>query len=92
MAVALESENVGREPIEKEAIVRDDDRATREILERRFEGAKRFGIEIVGRLVEKEKVAAFFRSFAKCTRLRSPPDNSPTFFCWSAPLKLNQPQ
>ena len=28
---------------------------------------------------------------ARCTRLRSPPESWPTFFCWSGPLKLNQP-
>ena len=27
-------------------------------------------------------------SFARCRRLRSPPDSLPTFFCWSVPLKL----
>src|SRR5467141_137508 len=27
---------------------------------------------------------------ARCTRLRSPPESWPTFFCWSAPLKLNE--
>ena len=26
--------------------------------------------------------------FARCRRLRSPPDRSPTFFCWSVPRKL----
>src|SRR5207237_838418 len=29
-------------------------------------------------------------SFARCTRLRSPPERSDTRFCWSEPLKLNQ--
>ena len=29
------------------------------------------------------------RSFARWTRLRSPPERSPTRFCWSLPLKLN---
>src|SRR5205823_11748395 len=28
-------------------------------------------------------------SFARWTRLRSPPDSLPTRFCWSEPLKLN---
>ena len=28
-------------------------------------------------------------SFARCTRFRSPPERSPTGFCWSPPLKLN---
>ena len=29
------------------------------------------------------------RSLARCTRFRSPPERSPTRFCWSPPLKLN---
>src|SRR6266536_557092 len=29
-------------------------------------------------------------SFARWTRLRSPPDNSLTLRCWSGPLKLNR--
>mmetsp|Transcript_29408 Transcript_29408/g.75018 ORF Transcript_29408/g.75018 Transcript_29408/m.75018 type:complete len:214 (-) Transcript_29408:1421-2062(-) len=29
---------------------------------------------------------------ARCSRLRSPPDSCPTFFCWSRPLKLYQEQ
>ena len=29
-------------------------------------------------------------SLARWTRLRSPPESWPTFFCWSPPLKLNQ--
>ena len=28
-------------------------------------------------------------SFARCSRLRSPPESLATFFCWSDPLKLN---
>src|SRR2546430_1935310 len=30
------------------------------------------------------------RSFARWTRLRSPPERSPTFFCWSAPRKFKE--
>ena len=29
------------------------------------------------------------RSFARCRRLRSPPESFATFFCWSEPRKLN---
>ena len=29
---------------------------------------------------------------AKCTRLRSPPERIPTFFCWSEPVKLKEEQ
>ena len=32
------------------------------------------------------------RSFARCTRLRSPPESTPTFFCCSAPRKLKRLQ
>ena len=35
------------------------------------------------------RLPPLFSSFARCTRLRSPPERSFTFFCWSAPLKLN---
>ncbi len=32
------------------------------------------------------------RALASCRRLRSPPESTATRFCWSPPLKLNQPQ
>ena len=38
------------------------------------------------------RLPPLFRSFARCTRLRSPPERSATRFCWSAPLKLKRPQ
>ena len=29
-------------------------------------------------------------SLARWTRFRSPPERTPTFFCWSVPVKLNR--
>ena len=68
---------------------RDDHCAASEILKRFFERPQRVDIEIVGRLVEKKNIRAGFQHFGQMTRLRSPPESRPTFFCWSEPLKLN---
>ena len=55
-----------------------------------LERAQRVDVEVVGGLVEQQHVAARACStLARCTRLRSPPESTPTFFCWSEPLKLN---
>src|SRR5689334_18782649 len=58
VAVALEGEDVRRQAIEEEAIVADHHGAAGEIFQRRLERAKRLGIEVVGRLVEQQQVAA----------------------------------
>src|SRR3546814_863312 len=76
MAVALEREDVRREAIEEEAVVADDHRAARKILQRLFECRQRFGVEIVGRFVEQQHVAALFQHLRhmddrKSTRLNS---------------------
>ena len=58
MAVALEGEDVGRQAVEEEAVVADDHGASGEILERILERAKGLDVEVVGRLVEQDDVAA----------------------------------
>src|SRR4051794_10377249 len=58
VAVALEGEDVGGEAVEEEAVVADHHRAAGEILERLLERAQRLDVEVVGRLVEEEDVAA----------------------------------
>ena len=58
LAVALEGEDVGRDPVEEPAIVADDHDAARERLEARLEGAQRVDVEVVRRLVEEQDVAA----------------------------------
>jgi hypothetical protein len=60
MAVAFEGEHVGRDAVEEPAIVADDHGAAGEILERRFQRAQRFDVEIVGRFVEQQQVGARF--------------------------------
>src|SRR5262245_66396564 len=60
MALALESENMGGDAIEKPAIVADDDGAAGEILQRLFQRAQRIDVEIVGRLVEQKNVGSRF--------------------------------
>src|SRR5688572_17187817 len=55
--VPLERENVRRDPVEKPPIVRDDDRAPRELQQRLLERAQRVDVEIVRRLVEQQYVA-----------------------------------
>ena len=65
VAVAFEGEDMRREAVEEEAVMRDDDGAAGKILKCGFERAERFGIEIVGRLVEQQKVAAFLQELCK---------------------------
>src|SRR3984893_8293429 len=65
MAVAFEGEHMRGNAIQKEAIVRDDDRAAREIHQGLFEGAQRINVEIVGRLVEQKHVGAQFQHFGE---------------------------
>src|SRR5205085_7436681 len=57
-AVALEREDVGREAVEEEAVVADDHRAAGEILERVLKRTQSLNVEVVGRLVEQQDVAA----------------------------------
>ena len=58
LAVALEREDVGRDPVEEPAVVADDDDAARERFQARLERPERVDVEIVGGLVEEQDVAA----------------------------------
>ncbi len=58
LAVAFECEHVGGDPVEKPAIVRDHHCAAREIEQCFLQRAQRLDVEIVGRLVEQQHVAA----------------------------------
>ena len=61
VAVAFERQNMGRQAIEEEAVMADDHGAAREIFDRFFERRQRFDVEVVGRFVEQENVAALFQ-------------------------------
>ena len=65
MAVALEGEDVGGDAVEKEAVMADDHGATGEIFQRRFQRGQRFGVEVVGRLVEQQKISTFFQQLGQ---------------------------
>ena len=58
LAVALERQHVRRDPIQEPAIVADDHGTAGEVQQRLFERAQRIDVEIVGRLVEQQQVAA----------------------------------
>src|SRR5574337_2096064 len=56
VAVALKRQHVGRDAVEKEAVVADDDRAAGEVEQRLLERAQSVDVEVVGRLVEQKQV------------------------------------
>ena len=58
LAVALESQHVGRDAVQEPAVVRDDQDAAGKLQQRLLEGAQRLDVQIVGRLVEQQHVAA----------------------------------
>src|SRR5437773_9455796 len=61
LAVAFERHNVGRDPVQKPAIVTADDGAACETFQSFFERAQGVDIEIVGRLVEDDEVRPLFQ-------------------------------
>ena len=58
VTVALESENMRGDAVEKPTVVRYYDRASGKVFQRFFESAHRVDIEIVCRLVQKQNVRA----------------------------------
>ena len=58
VAVAFEGQDVGGDAVEEPAVVRDDDRAAGEVEQRLFERAQGVDVEVVGRFVEQQQVAA----------------------------------
>lgn len=54
----LPGEDMRRNPVEKPAVVARDDRATRKREQGLLETRQRLGIQVIGRLVEQEQVAA----------------------------------
>ena len=60
-AVAFERHDVGRDPVQKPAVVTADDGATGETLQSFFECAQGVDVEIIGRFVEDNEVRPFFQ-------------------------------
>jgi len=55
---AFPGEDMGGDTVEEEAVMACDDRAAAELIERLFEGTERFGVQIVRRLIEEQKITA----------------------------------
>ena len=89
-AVALEGQDVGRDAIEEPAVVTDDDRATGKIEQSVLEGPQGVDVEVVGGLVQQQDVAATLQELGEMDAIALAPERSPTRFCWSLPLKLNE--
>jgi hypothetical protein len=90
-AVPLKSQDVGCDPIQKPPVMADDDRTAAEIFQGLPPSARRVftSRSLVGSS-NKSTLAPDFSIRARWTRLRSPPDRTPTFFCWSDPAKLKR--
>src|SRR3546814_7508650 len=58
MRVALEGEDVGGDAVQEPAVVRDHEGVARELEQRVFERAQGLDVEVVGRFVEQQHVAA----------------------------------
>ncbi len=58
LRIALSRENVGSDAVEKPAVVARHHDAARELEQRVFERAQGFHIEVVGRLIEQQHIAA----------------------------------
>ena len=58
LAVALEGEDVGRDPVQEPAVVADDDDAAGEGLEAGLQRPERVDVEVVRGLVQQQRVAA----------------------------------
>jgi hypothetical protein len=91
LAVALEGQDVGRDPVEEPAVVADHDGTTGEVAQIASSRARSvFDVEVVGRFVEEQQVAAAFQQRTgqvDPVRVRRP-RGSPTRFCWSVPLEV----
>ncbi len=58
LRVAFEGKDVRRDAVEEPAVVRDHDGAAGEVEQRLFERTQGVDVEVVGRLVEQQHVAA----------------------------------
>ncbi len=89
LAIPLEGEDVGRDPVEEPTIVADHDRASRRSRGSPLPGREHVDVEVVGRLVEQEQVPAALEELGQVDPVALTPERFAIFFSWSGPLKLN---
>ena len=63
MRIALERQDMRAQPVQEKPVVADDDRAAGEILDGGFQRLQGFHIQIVGRLVQQQHIAARAQQF-----------------------------
>ena len=80
VTVAFESEHVRRDPVQKPAIVRNHHEPGKFSSASSSARSVSTSRSFVGSS-SSSTLAPWRNSFARCKRLRSPPDRSPTFFC-----------
>jgi len=86
VAVALESEHVGRDAVEEESVMADDDGPQpAKSSSASSSRAQRIDIEIVVGSSSNNTLAPDFSILRDARGLRSPPESEPTFFCGRRP-------
>ena len=63
MGFAFEGQNMRTQAVQEEAVVGDDNGAAREVFDGIFQGAEGFDVEVVGRFVQQQDIAAAFQQF-----------------------------
>src|SRR3546814_737294 len=61
--VALEGEDMRRDAVQEPAVMRDHERVARELQQRVFQRAQGLDVQVVGRFVEQQHVAALQQGF-----------------------------
>src|SRR5688572_1281569 len=90
LAVALEGQDVGGDAVEEPAVVADDDGAAGEVFAPFSRARMVFTSRSLVGSSSRRTLAPIFSMRARWTRLRSPPERTPSFFCWSAPVKVKR--
>jgi hypothetical protein len=91
MAVAFEGQDVGGQAIEEEAVVADDHGAAGEVFERFFQRAQGFDVEVVGRFVEQQHVAALLQHLGHVDAVAFTARQLADLLLLVRPLKLKAP-
>ena len=65
LAIAFKDQQMGTDPIQKEAIMADHHGAAREIDNRFFQGSHGIDIKVIGRFIEQNEVAAPFQQLGQ---------------------------
>ena len=89
-AVAFKSQDVRGDAVEEPAVVADDHGAAAEIEQGFFQRAQRVDVQVVGRLVEQQQVAAALQQLGQVDAVAFAAGELAHLLCWSGPLKLNR--